>query len=343
MVKLSVSCVLTLLASAASLVYGAALTKVNNFGTNPTGAEMYIYVPDKVAANPAVVVAIHYCTGTAASMFAGTQYKTYADQYGFIVVYPDAPDAGGCWDVHTPATLTHNGGGDSLGIVSMVKYTISTYKADASRVFAVGISSGAMMTQVLMGAYPDVFAAGSSWSGVPFGCFAGSNMWNSQCAQGQITKTGVQWGDQVRAAYPGYTGKRPKIQLAHGTEDDTLYFANFGEAIKQWTNVFGVSETPTLTTSNSPVSGWTRTDYGANVEAIRAQGQPHNVPHQEVDVLKWFGINSSSVTTPTTPTATKISSTTKPPTTSSTPPPSTGGGTVAKWGQCGGIGWSGGE
>ena len=62
--------------------------------------------------------------------------------------YPDAPDSGGCWDVHSDATLTHDAGGDSLGIASMVRYTIDQYGADPSRVFATGTSSGAMMTNV---------------------------------------------------------------------------------------------------------------------------------------------------------------------------------------------------
>lgn len=30
--------------------------------------------------------------------------------------YPTALDAGGCWYVHTLATLAHNAGGDSVGI-----------------------------------------------------------------------------------------------------------------------------------------------------------------------------------------------------------------------------------
>jgi hypothetical protein len=46
--------------------------------------------------------------------------------------------SGGCWDVHSNATLTHDAGGDSLAIANMARYTITTYKADASRVFAVG-------------------------------------------------------------------------------------------------------------------------------------------------------------------------------------------------------------
>ncbi|KAF8453765.1 Alpha/Beta hydrolase protein [Kalaharituber pfeilii] len=289
----------------ATLVSGAALTKVNNFGTKPTGAEMYIYLPDRLANNPPILVAIHYCTGTANAMYTGTQYKSYADPYRFIIIYPDAPDSGGCWD---------------------------QYNADASRVFAVGFSSGAMMTNVLMGAYPDVFAAGSSWASVPFGCFAGSSMWNSQCARGQLIKTAQQWGDQVRNAYLGYTGKRPKIQLWHGTNDDTLYFQNWEEAIKQWINIFGVNATPTATTSNSPVSGWTRYQYGPNVEAIKAQGQPHNLPHQDAEVIKYFNLNTTGGTNPSTSTTSTAPSTT-------TTPPTTG--TVPKWGQCGGIGWTG--
>jgi acetylxylan esterase len=54
----------------------------------------------------------------------------------------------GCWDVHTSATLTHNGGGDSLGIVSAAKLAITQYGVNPSKVFVAGTSSGAMMTNV---------------------------------------------------------------------------------------------------------------------------------------------------------------------------------------------------
>ena len=230
--------------------YAATLTQVTNFGTNPTNTQMWLYKPDKLqryasshcsrniasrivdSATPPLLVAMHYCTGTAQAYYSGTEYHTLADKYGFIVIYPNAPDPGGCWDVHTNATLTHNAGGDSLGIASMVRYAISTYKVDSTRVFATGTSSGAMMvcgsltspfysphyllpqTSVLMGAYPDLFAAGSAFAGVPYACFAGSSLWNSQCANGQLTKTAQQWGDLVRSGYPGYTGTRPRVQVS---------------------------------------------------------------------------------------------------------------------------------
>ena len=186
------------LALAVSSVFAAqgSLQQLSNFGTNPTNVGIFYYKPAKVATPTPLIVAMHYCTGTAQAYFSGTQYANLADTHGFIVVYPDAPDSGGCWDVHTNATLTHNAGGDSLGIVSQVRFAIANYGVDPTLVFATGTSSGAMMTNVLMGAYPDVFKAGSAFSGVPYGCFAGPDMWNSQCSTGQLIKTPQQWVSQ---------------------------------------------------------------------------------------------------------------------------------------------------
>ena len=57
-----------------------------------------------------------------------------------------------------------------------------------------------------------------------------------------------------------------------------LRYPNFGEEIKQWTDVHGVGQTPA--TTDSPQSGWTRTRYGgtgamAPVEANSFQGVGH--------------------------------------------------------------------
>ncbi|KAI0795876.1 acetyl xylan esterase [Abortiporus biennis] len=339
---------LVLLAIGGAYAAAGQLQQVTNFGSNPTGVQMFVYKPARLATPTPLIVAMHYCTGTAQAYFQGTQYANLADTHGFIVVYPDAPDSGGCWDVHTTGTLTHDGGGDSLAIASIVRYAIQNWGVDASRVFATGTSSGAMMTNVLMGAYPDLFAAGSAFSGVPYGCFAGPDMWNSQCAQGQLIKTPQQWGDQVRSGYPGFTGTHPKFQFWHGTADTTLYPQNFWEDIKQWTNVFGVSQTPTSNTTNDPLRGYSRASFGPNVQAILAQGVGHTVPEQANDVLTWFGLsNLAPGPQPTTVPPTSVPPTSVPPTTvpPTTVPPTTvplpSGTPVAHWGQCGGIGWTG--
>jgi acetylxylan esterase len=283
----------------------ASLVEVTGFGTNPTGLRMYEYVPSSAGANPAILVVNHYCGGSGPAMYSGTEFASLADQYGFIVVYPSATRSGQCFDVSTAGALTHNGNSDPVGIVSMVQWEEQHHGGDPNRVYTTGLSSGAMMTNVLLGDYPDVFKAGAAFAGVPFGCFATTDgsLWNSACANGTVTKTPQQWGDLVRAAYPGYTGARPRMQLWHGTNDTTLYYANFGEEIKQWTNVLGVSQTPSST--DSPQSSWTRTRYGgtgtqAPVEGISVAGGSHNIiaSGMALDAIQFMGLTSGGTTSP---------------------------------------------
>ncbi|WP_030661133.1 extracellular catalytic domain type 1 short-chain-length polyhydroxyalkanoate depolymerase [Streptomyces cellulosae] len=301
----------------AAAVPTATLAEVTNFGTNPSNLQMYLYVPDNVTAHPAVVVAVHYCTGSGPAMYNGTEWAQLADRYGFVVVYPSVTRASKCFDVASPQALKRGGGSDPVGIKSMVDWVTRTYGADTSKIFATGISSGAMMTNVLLGDYPDVFAAGAAFSGVPFGCFATTDgsEWNSACANGTLTHTPQEWGDLVRAAYPGYTGPRPRMQVWHGTEDDVLRYPNFGEEIKQWTNVLGAGQTPAAT--DSPVSGWTRTRYGAAgdqapVEAISLQGVGHNLYSYGMAsrALTFFGLDSSGPAPQPQPGACKVTATT---------------------------------
>ncbi|MFI2435418.1 PHB depolymerase family esterase [Streptomyces sp. NPDC018693] len=285
-------------ADAADAVPTATLTEVTDFGANPSSLRMYVYVPASVTARPAVLVAVHWCTGSGPDMYNGTEYDTLADRYGYIVIYPSVTRSSKCFDVSSPQALRRDGGSDPVGIKSMIDWVTRTYSADTSRVYATGISSGAMMTNVLLGDYPDVFAAGAAFAGVPFGCFAtiDGSEWNSTCSSGNMIRTAQQWGDTVRAAYPGYTGPRPRMQVWHGTEDDALRYPNFGEQIKQWTNVHGLGQTPAAT--DSPQSGWTRTRYGgtgdrAPVEAISLQGVGHNLYGQGMAarVLTFFGLD----------------------------------------------------
>ncbi|KAF2221276.1 putative Acetylxylan esterase A [Elsinoe ampelina] len=263
---------------------------------------MYIYVPSNLKKPAPIVVAVHHCQGSAVGYSQETKYQTYAQQKGFMVIYPNSRSSGGCFDVSSKATLTHNGGGDSQTIANMVKYAVSNYGGDASRVYVTGSSSGAMMTNVLAGAYPDVFKAASVYNGVPDGCFAVSGAtatqdppaWNSQCANGQVIKTAQQWGDLTRSYYPGYTGSRTRMLLWHGTVDQTLKYPNYGELLKQWSNILGL--TTSKNTVNTPQSGYTQTIYGsgtantAKLVGYSAANVGHTVPVHEAQDIAFFGL-----------------------------------------------------
>ncbi|GAB1218505.1 hypothetical protein ATERTT37_007761 [Aspergillus terreus] len=278
----------------ALLPRAGSLEQVTDFGDNPTNVGMYIYVPNNLASSPGIVVAIHYCTGTAEAYYTGSPYAQLAEQYGFIVIYPQSPYEGTCWDVSSQETLTHNGGGNSNSIANMVTWAISKYNADSSKVFVTGSSSGAMMTNVMAATYPELFAAATVYSGVPAGCFYSSSNqqdgWNSTCAQGQVITTPENWANVAKGMYPGYNGTRPKMQIYHGSVDTTLLPQNYYETCKQWAGVFGYNyDSPQQVQDNTPQSNYATTTWGDDLQGIFATGVGHTVPIRGDDDMAWFG------------------------------------------------------
>ncbi len=248
----------------------------------PSYISMYEYVPAKLAAHPPVLVVSHWYGATAAGMFGVAQgggLVAAADQYGFIMVFPQR-DIGGCWDISSTQSLTHDGGGETQAIAEMVKYEVAHRGANANRVYATGQSCGAMFTEALLAVYPDVFKGGSEFSGVPVG-----GCWT--CSGGYVDHTPQQWGAIVDATYPGYSGHRPRVQLWHGDADMTVNYQNQIEAIKEWTDVLGLSLTPassTMLTFNGHM--WTREMWqdacGVTLlDAFTEQGGPHNTDASE--------------------------------------------------------------
>lgn len=299
--------------AAAPGVTPGTLSRVTSFGNNPGNLNMYMYVPQNLAAQPALLVAVHYCGGSASAFYNGyaRDYVTAAEQYGYIIIFPEATNSQyfNCFDVWSPQALTRGGGSDPVSIMSMVSWTQGYYNIDSSRIYAMGASSGGMMTNVLLALYPDVFAAGSSFMGIPATCFSIvtlANFWNNECANGQLSKTAQQWGDAARAMVPGYSGSYPRMQLWHGTADTLVHYNNLGEGIKQWTNLHGLSGTPSL--SDSPQFNWSRTRYGGSstqppVEAISVQGAGHSIPEAGMVAysIAFLGLNNSGGGGPSAP------------------------------------------
>jgi poly(hydroxyalkanoate) depolymerase family esterase len=241
-------------------------------------------------------------------MNAIPKIKAAADANGFILILPDNPGQN-CWDVGSAQSLKHDGGGDTQAVAQMVKYALSHYSGDPARVYAMGGSSGGMMTQALMAVYPDVFRAGSARAGVPAGCwadgYASSNQWSNNCAGGNTIKTAQQWGDLVRNMYPGYTGHRPRVQTMQGEADTTISYKNTGESIKEWTNVLGLSTAPTSTDTGYKAANATydrqfwKNACGYTVfEAWSSPGGTHSMPYEEADILKFFGLDTAGGSDP---------------------------------------------
>jgi acetylxylan esterase len=273
----------------------AQLENIPNFGDNPTGLTLDVYRPSNLPANPAIILALHPCGSSGPGYADLSGYRSYADSQGIIVLYPSSLRDFNCWDVATTASLTRDGGGDSTGLASAVKYALDTWSADPERVFVSGASSGCMMTNVMIAAYPDLFNAATCYSGVAAGCLKGSPgsspiSADPTCANGDINLTPEEWAQRARDIYPGYTGEYPRLKTLHGTADNLVFIPNLEQQLAQWSTIHGIEQT----TSNpdTPQSGYTELVYGDGTKLVgySAEGVGHIVPPNPALDIDWFGL-----------------------------------------------------
>lgn len=79
-----------LLAAASALSVSAAnLLQINGISPNPNNVGFYAYVPASLAQPPPLILALHHCNETAVTYYIDTEYAPFADQHGYIVIYPN--------------------------------------------------------------------------------------------------------------------------------------------------------------------------------------------------------------------------------------------------------------
>lgn len=254
------------------------LVEVSSFGSNPGGLRMMLYVPSRPAANAPLVVALHGCTQAAADM-ERTGWSTLAEERGFYVVYPQQTSSNNgatCFRWFEPSHV-RRGAGEVASVASMVSYVKGRYAIDDARVFVAGFSAGGAMAPALLAAYPDVFAAGASNSGVPVGCATGvSDAFT--CQNGNVDRTPSEWASRARANGPsGYAGPWPRLAIWQGTSDYTVRPKNAEELLDQWAGLHGID---TVEDASATVAGLTRArhvDGDVIVERWTMPGTGHAV------------------------------------------------------------------
>src|SRR5437879_1464940 len=97
------------LLGAAAPAQAASLQKVNQSDWGVSGlpgyVSMYIYVPDRLATKPPIVVAPHHCQGTGPGTYSEmSSLVSIANSNGFILIFPEATGEN-CWDAGSVRSL----------------------------------------------------------------------------------------------------------------------------------------------------------------------------------------------------------------------------------------------
>jgi poly(hydroxyalkanoate) depolymerase family esterase len=241
---------------------------------------MKTYLPDNLAARPALVVVLHGAAQSAADYDLGTGWSTLADQHGFALLMPEQSRQNNLtrsFNWFQPDD-TRRGEGEAHSIVQMIEKLLRDHNIDRRRIFISGLSAGGAMALVMLANYPDVFAAGAIIAGLPYG-----GAMNTQAAlRGMFqppSKSSRELGDLVREASPN-TKVWPKLSVWHGSADRTVKPSNAGEIIKQWLDVHGLPLAPMSEqiVDGHPRQVWWNADGQTVVESYTITDMAHGIP-----------------------------------------------------------------
>lgn len=249
-------------------------------GPNPGGLIAWKRVPEGLPSRPALVVALHGCTQTAAAYDVGSGWSTLAEQYGFVVLYPEqqrANNPGLCFNWYAPGDARRDAG-EAASIRSAIESVMSQHDIDRSRVFITGLSAGGAMASVLLATYPEVFAGGAVIAGLPFGAASTvPEAFERMRGQGLAAASASTSAVLAASTHPG---PRPTISIWHGTADHTVSPLNADALVAQWGGVLGCAVQPDESTriGRHTHRVWRDQTGSAILEDYRMAGMGHGVP-----------------------------------------------------------------
>jgi poly(hydroxyalkanoate) depolymerase family esterase len=254
--------------------------QVKSFGTNPGDLDMFVYAPAGLPAKAPLVVVLHPCQIVAKSFGNNAGWNRLADLRKFVVLYPEQSYSNNltlCFNWFESGD-TKRGGGEIGSIEQMIAKVKTLYGIDDARIYVSGLSAGGAMTAALLAAYPDIFAGGAIFAGVPAGC-ATSVFSSASCMFG-VDKTASEWATKAKAAFPGYSGSYPKVSIFHGSSDVVVYPKNRQELVEQWTGVHGADTTADTSQTVGDVTRETFNDAQGfpQVTSYTISGMPHGIP-----------------------------------------------------------------
>ena len=216
----------------------------------------FVYTPVNYQVGTAVplLVLLHGCSQTALDFATGTSMNLLAEQYGFVILYPQQTSRYNqnlCWNWFTPANQSR-GSGEPASIVAMIQaiqQDTTHWTIDPSRICVAGLSAGGAMAVILGATYPDLFAAIGVHAGMEYQ--AATNVSSGINAMRRGGPDPLQQGSLAYTAMDSFSRIVPTI-VFHGTNDEVVAPINGDQVIQQW------MQTDRLASNGSYTADFTR-------------------------------------------------------------------------------------
>lgn len=202
-----------------------------------------------------LLVMMHGCSQTATDFATGTDMNRLADELGVLVLYPQQSSRANvarCWNWHDPRNQARDRGEPAI-IAALTRHAMALGRANPARVYIAGISAGGTAAAIIGAAYPDLFAAVGSHSGLSLG--------NIRSLRSAVSAMRGKTGPQPTGKLPP---QLPTI-VFHGDSDRVVHPSNAGGFLR---NLERSRPAPLLCTTRSGRSPGGR-DFTQRTYAVR--------------------------------------------------------------------------
>jgi poly(hydroxyalkanoate) depolymerase family esterase len=231
-----------------------------------------VYTPANYHVGTAVplLVMLHGCTQTVEDFATGTGMNQLAEQYGFIVLYPQQTRTANptlCWNWFRPSHQVRGGGEPAMiaRMVQAVRQDTARWTIDSNCIYVAGGSAGAGMAIIMGATYPDIFAAIGVHSGPEYKAIT-----NIFGALKVIRHGGPDPRQQGRRAYEamGNYQRVVPVIVFQGTHDRIIPPVLGDQVVQQWMQTNHLAshglyaadfQNPTSTSSLKVPGGYTYT------------------------------------------------------------------------------------
>ncbi len=210
---------------------------------NPGNLNAFVHEPiNKPTKKIPLVVVLHGCNQDAAEISSGSGWNKLADSLNFFVLYPEQKAANNmlkCFNWFLKDDQEKDKG-EVASIHEMVKYAVSHYAIDTSKIFIYGASAGAAMSVNYMACYPSSIKSGAILAGTAY------KQVDSPMKSFSEMKQPTMFSDSIlrKRLYSQdslYKGEFPQLIVIHGTDDKVVNYGNGEVLVKQWKTAFKVT------------------------------------------------------------------------------------------------------
>lgn len=217
-----------------------------DFKCNDGYLDFYLYKPQSDTseniAKPLVIV-IHGCSQSAASISIQSGWNALAEKYNFYVLYPQQKllkNPSNCFNWYLSKNIKKDSG-EIFCIKQAIDYIKSSFFIDSNSIFTYGVSAGAIMSMALLSCYPQLISAGACLAGLPY--FYSDSL-NSKFSGFKNVKnySSKELEQFIYSQNPNYKGKYPKLILIHGKKDVVVPIKNAFSIVRQWKAVHKIND-----------------------------------------------------------------------------------------------------